>query len=265
MGGRGSYIGYFLLLPALVLCLAFLAGTAIGAQGFCDPSLPQPLDNPQGYRMRGDRCEGIYIQEVGATVLHLASFTESFEDFDPASGTALTVEWDRPACDGDIHLRGEGLRRRLYYRMDTLRPTATSAYSWPLGILSAQQLGKGDIGLMAWTHCGSGANERDVSIPVRIRQKQNPPRSGSYQLILIPGVELAEVYMSLAQAGADGRPKAFLKNREALGYGYYPAEWKIEIPISGLKAPGLYYLSLAATLRSGGASTTELWFYHRKE
>src|SRR5262249_51163059 len=99
-------------------------------------------------------------------------------------------------------------------------------------------------------------------IPLRISQEAKAIRSGGYKLLLLPGVELTEIFISLASTGASGRPKTFIRDGEALGYGYYPAERGLEIPISGLKEPGIYYMEIGAKLRSGGTSTVELWFYH---
>jgi hypothetical protein len=74
---------------------------------------------------------------------------------------------------------------------------------------------------------------------------------------------LIEVFVSLAAIGVDGRPVSFLRDGEALEYGYYPAERDITIPITGLEIPGVYYLEIGAPLKGGGVTTVELWFYHR--
>jgi hypothetical protein len=38
-------------------------------------------------------ARGLYIKQVASTTLLIASFTESFEDFDPKAGKALRIEW----------------------------------------------------------------------------------------------------------------------------------------------------------------------------
>ncbi len=119
----------------------------------------------------------------------------------------------------------------------------------------------GDLGLVALSKVSWGKLERDVYLPLRVRQSAKPSRTGSYKFVVIPGVELSEVFLTLAAQGADGQPKTFLKESEKLGYGYYPAERGLEIPIAGLKQAGFYYLQIGATLRGGGTSTIELWFY----
>jgi hypothetical protein len=146
--------------------------------------------------------------------------------------------------------------------MDTVRLPGSISYSWPSDVLAALNLQKRDIGIVGFTHCSVGKIERDVYIPLRIKQSVDTKQSDKYQLILLPGIELSEVLITLASVGADGSPLVFLKEGEALKYGYYPAERGIEIPISGLQASGIYYLEIGTTQRGGGTSVIELWFFH---
>src|SRR5690349_2192983 len=82
-----------MLLPTLLLA----------QQDPCDQFLRASAQDPYGYRLRTDRCEGLYIREVSGMPLTLASLVESVEDYDLALGTNLLVEW--PALGkGDIRL-----------------------------------------------------------------------------------------------------------------------------------------------------------------
>ncbi len=257
----------------LVFSLVVLLGggcpsnLSAGSQSHCDASLTQLTNNPLGYRDRGDRCEGIYIEKVGSTTLLVASLTEYFEEYKIGSGKALDIEWDKPPGNGNVSVRAQALKRHLYYRMDTAQASGRASYHWPTDILASLNIIKNDLGVVALTRYSVGQRERDVYLPLRIHQAGQvgqAARTGSYKLILLPGVELEEVFVSLASIGADGRPKKFFKDGEKLGYGYYPAERGIEIPITGLKETGTYYLEIGARLRSGGASTIELWLYYPK-
>ena len=228
----------------------------------CDPDLKSPENHPYRYIRRGDRCEGSYIQEVSSTTLLVASLTEFFEDYDLTSGKDLLVGWKAPGPTG-VRLRAQGVRQKLYYRMDTTLPSNRTAYTWPANILAALNIRKNDIGVVGWTTYAFGKTEQKVYLPLRISQQINPVSLNSYQLVLVPGRELQEVYISLATVNADGLPKTFLKDGEPLEYGYYPAGRVIAIPISGLKIAGIYYLGIGATLKGGGVTTIDLWFYHR--
>jgi hypothetical protein len=229
-------------------------------QSPCDPNLTQLGQNPQGYRLRGDRCEGIYIQPVsGSTTLLVASFTEFFEDFDPSLSGQLSVEWSPPA-DTSIHLRAYALREKLYYQMDTLVAGGKTTYLWPAGVLNALHLSRQDIGVVGFTEYYVGGENRILYVPLSIRAKNQEPKQG-YQLVLLPGAELKEVFISLAQVGTDGQPHSFLISDRPLGKGYYPAERGILIEIPRLKTPGVYYLEIGATSRYGGPITQRMWFY----
>jgi hypothetical protein len=227
----------------------------------CDPNLRSSGNGPYGYRLRGDRCEGEYSRPVDSTTLLIASLTESVEDFVPATDHELTVEWMTPG-NAEIHLRSQALRRRLYYRMDTIRPAGSTSYAWTPNLLAAFNLKRNELGTVAWVSYPVGNTKREVYLPVRIRQQASAVRSRSYQLTLLPGVEFAEVFYSLAPVGTDGRPGAFIKKDQPLEYGYYPAERQINIQMPELKSPGIYYVSIGATRKAGGSTTAEMWFYH---
>src|SRR5687768_7415532 len=103
---------YSLLLRAMLFISLILNcgfGNVLPAQVTCDPALPAIKDGNLGYRDRGDRCEGLYINPVSSTTLFVASFTEHFENFEKA-GNTLLIEWDKPPTSNDIHLRAQGIR-----------------------------------------------------------------------------------------------------------------------------------------------------------
>ena len=257
------------LLSALLVSCLFLPELSLpimvsAQESYCDPHLNAARGHPYEYRIRGDRCEGIYIEEVSSTTLMVVSLTESFEEYDLASGKELLVKWTAPG-NGSIRLRASSLKHKLYYRMDTVRPPADTSYLWPLPILAALNIPKKDIGVVGWTQYAVGDTKRSVYVPLRLSQQREPGRLGNYQLVLLPGRELTEVFVSLVAMGADGRPKSYLRNEEPLQYGYYPAGRGIMIPLAGLETAGIYYLEIGARLRGGGSTAAELWFYHPGE
>src|SRR5215204_7591254 len=91
----------------ITLFFYFLSGSffnLLAAQVICDPALPGIKEGALGYRDRGDRCEGLYINPVSNTTLFVASFTEQFENFDNTANTLL-IEWDNLTANKDIYLR----------------------------------------------------------------------------------------------------------------------------------------------------------------
>jgi hypothetical protein len=246
-----------MLLSAIVPA-TFARGGSLEAQTLvCDRSLEQRSADPDGYRLRGDRCEGVYAQPVAGTMLLVASFTESFEDYDVRALRDLAVRW--AAGEGDVYLRALALRRKLHYRMDTVRSAESGAWMWPADLLATLGIVRPELGVAGWTRRRVGDVERDVYLPLRVGGAAARD-TGGYTLVLLPQVPLTEVYVTLAAVGADGRPATWLRDDEPLGYGYYPADRPIEILIERPARRGVYYLLIGAALPSGASLTTELWF-----
>ncbi|MDP8990226.1 MAG: hypothetical protein M3N41_09145 [Acidobacteriota bacterium] len=209
---------------SMFLGLAVSAQTAAARQkNPCDPSLRLVTEIPQGYKLRGDRCEGIYIQPVsGASSLLVASFTSFFEDFSPAKVDKLSLAWSSPA-EAPVHLRAFGLREKLYYQMDTVADSKRTSYIWPGDVLNSLRIAKQDIGVVGYTDYSIGGEERTLLLPLGVDAKGQKP-GNRYQLILVPGSELKEVFLSMAKVGADGQAHDFSISDRPLRRGYYPAE-----------------------------------------
>ena len=227
----------------------------------CDSHLIQPDDNPYGYRLRDDRCEGQYVQPVASTIMVVASFTNIFEDYNLGIDFPLRLKWPVLGTK-EVRLRAQSLKWKLYYRMDSLRNPGETTFVWPIGLLAAMKIPKRDLGVVGITSYQIGATLHQVYVPLEINQKENPKSLSSYDLIIWPGVEFQEVFLSIATVDNMGQPKKYLLDGEPLRYGYYPAQRAIDIPISGLEEPGIYYIEIGATLSSGGAHTLDLLFYH---
>ena len=243
----------FLLAGAVLQPLAMSSAQAPS----CDAQLVKRAPRVNGYRQRGDRCEGIYERQVAGTDLFLASLTESFEDYRVQVGDTLSVAWP-VVGDSGVRLRAESLKRGRFYRMETARPRGASSYHWPAALLAAEQIPRRDLGVLGWTRQPIGGTTALVYVPLRI-QHRSPAQCGSYQLVLWPGERLTEVYISLAPLGPDGQPAAFIKKDEPLNRGFYPAENPITIRLQRviLREAGVYYLKIAAGLTGGRTTTKE--------
>ena len=132
----------------------------------CDPYLPVSKDAVFGYRARGDRCEGVYIQPVSSTPLVVASFGRfpRPDSYQP-TGSVL-VEWTPDT--GDVRLRTMSLKPRMYYRMDSRQRASAGSFAWRTNVLAALRLTGSDIGLVAWTRRTLGGAARNVYLPVRM-------------------------------------------------------------------------------------------------
>jgi hypothetical protein len=265
-----------LILVPIVSCDA--GALAAGqASVVCDPGL-QPAGGAEvGYADRGDRCEGLYVQEVSGGSLDIVSLTESSADYKFAKENPLAIAW--PVLgDTDVRLRAFGLRRKLYYRMDSLRPSKESKYVWPTEILTRLDLSRAELGMLGWTEYPVSGQKRRIYVPLRVAEQTRVPDQSAgadnhhpplaYTVVLISSVELQEVYVSLTALNRQGRPSKPLLVNSELGNGYYPADRPIrfQIPFSELVGAesGLYSLSVGADLKNGDPEhAPDLWFYHR--
>jgi hypothetical protein len=251
---------------ALAASVSVLVGTGAAtataqdttARDPCDPRLVRPPNDPLRYGLRGERCEGVYVQEVaGSAGLLIASFTLPIDPGDLARSDRLHVEWPA-AVSGPVRLRAVALRRRLYYRMDSQRPAGSNAFDWPTDVLASLKLRGEEIGVVGLTDQRIGTRTEEVYVPLRVGERRG---GGPYVVLVVPGTELAEFYVTLAEVGLDGRDVRALKTDEPLRYGYYPAETRIRLPLQ-LDRPGLYRLQLGATIKRGGSTTRSVFFQH---
>jgi len=247
----------------LSLLLVTIPTNATLAQpGSCEPSIKAPsLDSPYSYRLRIDRCEGIYAREVAGDTLMIASLTRQFEDFTPTAGGRLRLSWElaRPL---PVRLAASSLRPHFYYRMDSVRPVGTSVYDWPTDVLAALKVTKADLGVVATALLPLAGGAQDFYVPLRVGASSAAAKGGPVQLVVVSDVELSEVYVSVSLLAPDGQPLRTIRKNERLGYGDYPAERGIPINLSSLGAAGLYQVDIGATLVSGGSANLRFRFYH---
>jgi hypothetical protein len=256
----------------LALAAAFGAGTSdavtsgADARSHCDPALAPSSNYPFKYVERGDRCEGVYIRLVGSSSLTMLSFTAAFGAFDPKAGQPLTISWAPPPNASDVELRALTTRQHLYYRMDTRVHAGEPRYHWPSDVLAAMGLGRSDIGLVGWTRQMIGGTEQEVLLPLST-SAGSPPASragagtGAYTLLVQSAAQLSELFVTVTRLAADDGAERPVQPARELGYGYYPADNAIEIPIEAPAERGVYAVQLGAKLRGGGVSTLRFLFY----
>ncbi len=236
----------------------------------CDPAILPLAQGDFGYRTRDDRCEGTYAQKVGGSVLTLASVTESFPDYDPATVGDLILEWTQSGA-GPIRLEARAVTQRLHYRMETIRPASDSAYRWPSNVLHAQSIARSELGVTASVSQLVGGVSRNVYLPLRITEARSgstdgarapPAPTRSYELVIYPTARVRQLFLTVTAVGADGRPTTYIQRDQELSCEYCPADQPIPIQISGLTAAGIYFVEISARLTSGGSAAIEQWLYH---
>jgi hypothetical protein len=201
---------------------------------------------------------------VASTTLLLASLTASFENYDLKTARAIQLQWSTEGgIQTDVHIRALSLRRRLYYTMDTTCPAKDKIFQWPPDVLTGLNIPKAELGVVGFTRMQIDGADRLVYLPLRIVQSAAPVPSNGYEAAIMPGMELSEVFISLARERKGGK-RQILSDGKPLQYGYYPAERAIKFPIHDPGEPGLYVLQVGATLKGGGVANLELYFLHRR-
>ncbi len=242
--------------------LAFaVTGSHAATTDFCDPSLPRGVDDPHAYRMRGDRCEGIYVREVSGDELRIASFTRWVSDFDPTRRDVLRIAWTPVSGDGGLQLRALSLARRSHYRMDTTRAMDSGGYAWRTDVLAARGLRRDNIGLVGTTRVAVGQTLRQVMLPLRVDARPADAANDRYRLIVIPQAELAGLYLRVDPLAAIGTPGPWTGDAREQGLGYYPAERAVDLAVDA-QASGFYRVEVSAVFKDGGSATLEAYFHH---
>lgn len=274
----------------LILVMLILTRPVFSNPFLCDKQLQGTSDIQYGYRQRGNRCEGIYAKAVSLTALQVVSLTTAYSDFNTDSGKPVQLTWRSPKhstikmindqqSNYLVHLRGQSLKRRLYYRMDTQRTLSEHQFDWPVFLLHALSIKKSKLGISAWVRGTIAGVEQTIYLPLELRQEEetialsspfepvpsnetNPRKRYEYRMVIIPGQDLEEVYITITALNENGDLGESVIQALQLNYGNYPAERPISIGFSVPIDESLYLIEIGATLISGGVTATNLILYN---
>jgi hypothetical protein len=258
------------VLPLLHALAAPLAAEQLRAQpradNLCDPGLESRSEDPRAYRVRDDRCEGIFRLKVNSDKIQVKSWTAWFEDYDYRDETPLRVSWSLPSRslpsdDAPVHLRAYALRTETPYRMDTTLSGSQTPWTWPTGFLGQLRLGRRDLGIVGWTSHPAVGPQHRVYLPLEVRQNRTG-RPDGYRVTLVPGERLRTVEWRIAPVGKDGNVGAPLGESRPLGFGFYPAGQPTVFTVPEPDEPGLYVLKIETELRSGQSANRDVFFHH---
>ncbi len=243
-----------------------LAGTGV-APTACDPGLLGNVDSELAYKLRGDRCEGIYKLEVNSTELRLDALVETFEQFDAEAPEDLTIAWSVPpgTRERQVRLQANALLPRAFYRMDAVVAAPTTSFAWPADFLASQKFGRDDLGVLGWLEPAESGGEK-LYLPLRIHQRKAAVRSGIYELAVTPRVRLDEVYVTVVPVASAGgaATAAPIWKAKPLEFGPYQAGSPVFFELPALAATGVYRVEVQATYGEGGSTIYELFLYHER-
>lgn len=163
---RAGLKTHFLL---YVLLCCGLRSTGMDAQELrCDAAVRPLAGSPFSYQNRGNRCEGLYVADVGSRSVDVISFTFGRVTYDVRSKLPLRVSVSSKAPT--VNVRAVAIPPKTYYRMDTLlRPGVTLV--WPTtDVLLPENLTDNRIGIFGWT----GTEDAKTFVPVRVVMAGSP-------------------------------------------------------------------------------------------
>lgn len=244
MSRRSAVILFF----AAVLCFTVDRRAAL-AQDLKCKDLPPLKDSPSGYQKRGDRCEGLYVANVGAHSLAAMSFSLGKIRFELEPSVRLQVS--APGQTQPINVRAVAIPPKTYYRMDAALP-AGATMVWPVrDVLLRASLGDTRIGIFGW----KGPETAKTLVPVRVvtqDAKSATAKPAAPFLTIEATFDAQQVKWRWAPARADGC-QAFGPWQNAIQHPV-TASWPIAIKLDQLPA-GVHCLETAA--QSGGSTTWE--------
>ncbi len=260
MARRGLRLSELVSLGGLLASV--LGGAAAAQSDLCDPAVPLRRDVNYGYQERGDRCEGIYAESpVSGSTISVASLTKGTVEYE-FTRTPLEIAWPS-GLDRPVRLRARPLRPDLFYQMDTVRPATPSSFAWPTDFLLRYQMKPQDLAILGWSMVPVGGQDIAVYLPLTVHQGDTIAEGSGYNLLVVPGVDLAELFISIDLLDQDGRPERTVLERTALGFGFYPADGGVPIALPDLAEPGIYQVKLVAKrLLNGIERPKDFWFYH---
>lgn len=149
----------------ILLLVSFLFSSRLRAQTLQCDSLRPVQGSQSQYKNRGNRCEGLYVADIGASKIEILSLTIGEISFSLTKGEELQVSV--PNTTGTVHIRAVARPPKTYYRMDaSLSPGTT--LEWPVNdVLLPENISSNRVGIFAFRDDG---NQR-IFIPTQIVAK----------------------------------------------------------------------------------------------
>lgn len=228
------------------LCLPLSATLAAQTPSLCDPNLRASAHDPRSYRMRGNRCEGIYEGNRSADIISLVSFGARLRAW-PAASASLTIRWPG---SGPTSLRAMTINPSTFYRMDTR--SAGGSYNWQTGFARGLSIAPRNIGLLAWTVAPQA--RRAIYLPVET-QAAGAAADRSRKLTFLPTLAISEIYTTVIAARNDLTPGQIVVRNRKETLGYLPANTPFELSLPDNLSPGnVYIVNIAATTTTGASA-----------
>jgi hypothetical protein len=226
---------------AIIIALMWLQpGVSVVAQEIrCEP-LPA-LQGDLGYRLRDDRCEGLYVRDIASNVRLIALSSTTIVRA-PGPGK-LVVSVPSHVPGGRYRVRVQSLDPQVNYQLDSWLSNHT--FQWPDTIVAGAPIAREKLGALAWR-----AEDTELYVPASTPTAPPVPRKGKPPVAVAFVESTVPIEGFTARLNAEsGPPQVPLSSESAL-----PSRLlELSIP-AGLKS-GVY--ELWVRVRLFGESTPE--------
>jgi hypothetical protein len=241
---------------AVAMFLVFWVSAVATGQGssVCDQST-RPRDVPLGYRWRGDRCEGVFAQQVAGEELELRSFTRGAGEFDPLRTRAIRLQWRTPG-PGDVRVRVRGYSLDPLYGMDATLEDS-SHFDWSTEVLGQLRYRASDLGFLCWTPRALDGVDRRVYLPMSVGAVVDSARG--YRVTMVAVATLASITWRAMPASG---PRDDRNVTTGTRRGRFPRYEPVTLDIDARGAAGIYRLEVTAVATDGRAFSSPLILFH---
>lgn len=208
------------LLRTWLLGVALSIGFAPAVMAACDPVL-NPIADPEelAYRDRGDRCEGLYVQNISTTGLKIIGYHSGQPKF--AENALVLDVW---AADTSTKwLQISSTRTRHYYRMDA--EFAGTRFTFPLDLIRHPEIRLSPEEIAAVSCIAACDSLQPELIPTRLGYED---AAGQPYVVLQARNDLHGLHIAIS----DARSGEKLFDRELLQNSVWRAWRPAELPVA---------------------------------
>ncbi|SNZ07455.1 hypothetical protein [Cohaesibacter gelatinilyticus] len=206
-------------LSSFIFAIIFLSTMNVYAQeNFCREEVNPISSSDLAYKKRGDRCEGLFLQQVSATGMRIAAYHKHPASYDE---TSLALNISSGTENSSKALTVTSLRPKQFYRMDTR--FSGNNYSLPLDVVRHP-----DVNVTPSDFAAVVCKENcDASIPTLTPASFGRGDVFNPYIALVANLELFELRISIK---ADNTGKV-LFDKEMLGKRTWPASRPATFPL----------------------------------
>ncbi|WP_306030175.1 hypothetical protein [Stappia sp. MMSF_3263] len=204
---------------ALIFSIASLAAISVNAQeSICREEINPISSSDLAYKQRGDRCEGLFSQQVSATGMRIAAYHRHPASYDE---TSLALNISSGATDTSKALTVTSLRPKQFYRMDAR--FSGNNYSLPLDVVRHP-----NVNVVPSDFAAVVCKENcDTSVPTLTPASFGGEDAFNPYIALVANLELFELRISIK---ADDTGEV-LFDKEMLGNRTWPASRPATFPL----------------------------------